>query len=583
MPNSYSDYDLSSNFIEVKTTVLEICLKTLYRRLPLILPCGFLLFSVFSIAAEEVSSAWQRVDESEELQQLAEHENQSMHFKLLNSKVLDKNSLWAPFLDELAAFSEDRYLSLKPLILEQDVASIQASVASGAMSYAELSTFYIYRIREIETDNARYINAVISLNPDAINRARRLDQQREQGREVAADSMFGIPVLLKDNIGFEGLPTTAGSLALAENHAANAFITDRLLSNGAIILGKANLSEWAYFFCTGCPSGYSAMGGQTLNPYGRKLFGTGGSSSGSGAAMAANLATVAVGSETSGSILSPASANSSVGLKPTTGSLSRTGVVPISATLDTTGPITRSVADAVTLFNAMAGYDADDTAMPLNSDDSRLVYRDIGLQGKRLGIIESFEGEPVYQSAIALLTGDGANAVSVGLAAGRNPRFSELLGGEMVRVLAYYLENFAGASVAISNIEELQAFNAENLELRAPYGQGLVDMMVELELELGAAELEALRDELQSSAQMQLQQIFADGGLDVLLSINNRNAGMAALANYPALTIPMGYEEGGRPIGLTLIAPPFQEQELIDVGAVFERLSQARVLPENYR
>ena len=108
-------------------------------------------------------------------------------------------------------------------------------------------------------------------------------------------------------------------------------------------------------------------------------------------------------------------------------------------------------------------------------------------------------------------------------------------------------------------------------------------MMVELELELGAAELEALRDELQSSAQMQLQKIFADGGLDVLLSINNRNAGMAALANYPALTIPMGYEEGGRPIGLTLIAPPFQEQELIDVGAVFERLSQARVLPENYR
>jgi amidase len=299
--------------------------------------------------------------------------------------------------------------------------------------------------------------------------------------------------------------------------------------------------------------------------------------------MAANLATVAVGSETSGSILSPASANSSVGLKPTTGSLSRSGVVPISATLDTTGPITRSVADAVTLFNAMAGYDADDTAMPLNSDDSRLVYRDISLQGKRLGIIESFEGEPFYQSAIALLTGDGANVVSVGLAAGRNPRFSELLGGEMVRDLAYYLENFAGASVAISNIEELQAFNAENLELRAPYGQGLVDMMVELELELGAAELEALRDELQSSAQMQLQKIFADGGLDVLLSINNRNAGMAALANYPALTIPMGYEEGGRPIGLTLIAPPFQEQELIDVGAVFERLSQARVLPENYR
>lgn len=583
MPKSDSDYDLGRNFIEGKPTVLEICLKTLRHRLPFAFPYCFAFFAVFAIAAEGDSPAWQRVDESAELRELAEHENQSMHFKLLNSKVLDKNSLWAPFLDELASFSADRYQALKPLILEQDIASIQASVASGAMSYAELSTFYIYRIREIETDNTRFINAVISLNPDAIDQARRLDRQREQGREVAVDSMFGIPVLLKDNIGFEGLPTTAGSLALAENHAGNAFITDRLMANGAIILGKANLSEWAYFFCTGCPSGYSAMGGQTLNPYGRKLFGTGGSSSGSGAAMAANLATVAVGSETSGSILSPASANSSVGLKPTTGSLSRTGVVPISATLDTTGPITRSVADAVALFNAMAGYDADDTAMPLISDDSSLVYRDISPQGKRLGIIESFEDEPFYQSAIALLTGDGANAVSVSLASERNPRFSELLGGEMVRDLAYYLENFAAVGVAISNIEELQAFNAENPDLRAPYGQGLIDMMVELELELGAAELEALRVELQSSAQKQLQQIFADGALDVLLSINNRNAGLAALANYPALTIPMGYEEGGRPVGLTLIAPPFQEQELVDIGAVFERLSQARVLPENYR
>jgi len=541
----------------------------------------FLFIALLASAAEFSGPVWQRYDETADLQELAQHENASMHFTLLNSKVLDKNSLWAPFVEELSAFSAARYAALKPLILEQDIASIQRSVADGALSYAELTTFYIYRIREIETDDSRFINAVISLNPEAIVRARELDRRRAQGETAAPDSLFGIPVLLKDNIGFAGLPTTAGALALQNNSSANAFITEQLLAADAIILGKANLSEWAYFFCTGCPSGYSALGGQTLNPYGRKQFGTGGSSSGSGAAMAANLATVAVGSETSGSILSPASANSSVGLKPTTGSLSRSGIVPISETLDTAGPITRNVADAVALFNAMAGFDSADAAMPLISEGMQLVYRLSSLDGKRLGILTSFEDDALYQRAISLLSSNGAEAVIVELEAGRNARFTELLGAEMVRDLANYLATFASADLPISGIADLQAYNDEESELRAPYGQELIDMMAELELT--TQELEALRAELQTAAREQLQQLFETGRLDVLVSINNRNAGLAALANYPALTIPMGYEADGRPIGLTLIAPSFQEQELIDVGAQYERLSRARVLPQQYR
>ncbi|MBL4581827.1 MAG: amidase, partial [Gammaproteobacteria bacterium] len=177
--------------------------------------------------------------------------------------------------------------------------------------------------------------------------------------------------------------------------------------------------------------------------------------------------------------------------------------------------------------------------------------------------------------------GKGADAVSVSLNAPRNPRFSELLGGEMVRDLAIYLENFASSNVSIASIVDLQAFNNVGPSLRAPYGQGLIDMMSELDLD--AVELEALRDELQTTAAGQLEQIFTDAGLDVLLSINNRHAGLAALANYPALTIPMAYQEDGRPIGLTLIAPSFQEQELVDVGLVFERLIMERVLPEGFR
>jgi amidase len=535
------------------------------------------LILLLSMPVHRASAQWQRYDETADLAELAGHENPRMHFQLLNSKLLDKNDLWQAFAAELSQFTASDYEALKPLILDQSIGSLQLAVAAGRLSYEAIVTFYIYRIREIESDDERYINAVIALNAAAITRARMLDELRSGGTNVDADSIFGMPVLLKDNIGFDGLPTTAGAVALRENMTGNAFITDRLEEQGAIILGKANLSEWAYFFCNDCPSGYSALGGQTLNPYGRFTFGTGGSSSGSAAATAANYAVVAVGSETSGSILSPASANSLVGLKPTTGNLSRTGIVPISATLDTAGPIARSVADVVVMFNAMAGYDQNDMAMPLISDDFSLEYRVIDMQGKRLGIVEALADNSHYMAAVHLLADSGATTIELEFSPDRDDRFSQLLGGEMVRDLALYLDQFASSAVEITSISELRAFNEGNTDLRAPYGQGLVDMMAELDL--SAAELELIRQELQSAARAQLDQLFDESKLDVLLSVNNRHAGIAALANYPALTIPMGYAEDGRPIGLTLFAPPFREQDLIDIGAMYEQLSKARKPP----
>ncbi|MAM48283.1 MAG: amidase [Gammaproteobacteria bacterium] len=531
--------------------------------------------------AADNNITWERYDESADLAALAAHQNESMHYQLLLSKVLDKNTLWEPFVQELEAFSHEYYESLKPLILDKPISQIQRVVAEGSLSYETLATFYIYRIREIETDNTRYINAVITLNPNVLTRARMLDEQRRQGREIAPDSIFGIPVLLKDNVGASGMATTAGAVALQHNFTSNAFITDRLIKNGAIILGKANLSEWAYFFCEDCPSGYSAMGGQTLNPYGRFDFGTGGSSSGSGAGTAANFATVAVGSETSGSILSPASANSLVGLKPTTGSLSRSGVVPISSTLDTTGPITRNIADAVILFNAMAGFDENDMAMPLLSADLSLIYRTVDLNGKRLGALENFADNEFYQEALEMLSENEASIVDVIMNYERNEGFSDLLGSEMVRDLALYLEAYSAKEVEIDSIASLRKFNEMDLDLRAPYGQELVDMMDELAL--APADVESLRDELQSNAKGALEYLFTEFELDVLLSINNRHANIAALANYPALTIPLGYEASGRPVGLTLIAPSFQEQALIDIGVRVEQLTQARRIPTPYQ
>lgn len=528
--------------------------------------------------AESVT-VWQRYDQSADLATLAAHENDSMHYQRLLSPVLDKNALWAPFVQELSAFGSARYEQLKPLILEADIEALHNAVADGQFSYAELTTFYLYRIRALELDNERYLNAVISLNPRAIELARQVDLRRTR-EAIDPLSMLGIPVLLKDNIGTASLPTTAGALALRDNQTPDAFITRQLKEAGAIILGKANLSEWAYFFCRQCPSGYSAMGGQTLNPYGRFEFGTGGSSSGSGVAVAANLTSVAVGSETSGSILSPASSQSVVGLKPTTGALSRSGVVPISSTLDTAGPITRSVADAVILFNAMTGFDAADTAMPRLTMDYQLLLRQVPLRSKRLGALENFADVALYQQALSQLSAAGATLIEARMPDLELEGFSELLGGDMVRDLQVYLADYGHPALAIDSIAALQEFNSANLEQRAPYGQSLVDMMVSLELT--DTELAALRARLQSAAREALERLFLDHDLDVLLSYNNRNAGIAALANYPALTIPMGYSEEGRPMGLTLIAPSFREQELVDVGLQFERLTQARRLPAGY-
>ncbi len=548
-------------------------------------PVGVLIVLTFALSAiagaqESQNQAWANYDESADLARLAELDNARMHYRLLRSGMQTPGSLWASLNDEINGLAPARYRALEPLVVESSVAGLQAMVRAGDLSYEELTLFYLSRIREIEGDPARYLNAVISLNPASVERARALDLARRAAPDVERDPIYGMPILLKDNINAAGMATTAGAVALQNNFADDAFIVEKMREKGAVILGKANLSEWAYFFCDDCPSGWSAMGGQTLNPYGRLQFNTGGSSAGSGASIAANFAAAAVGSETSGSILSPSSANSLVGLKPTTGALSRTGVVPISGSLDTTGPMARSVADVIILFNAMTGYDQRDTAMPMMSDDLRLEHRDQSMAGLRLGAPGRYLDDELFVGALGLLSADEAAIVEISLPEIDTQGFGTLLGREMVRDLALYLRGHASPMVMIDSVDDLQAFNLQRPDLRMPYGQAEVDRMVELDI--SPAELEALRDSLQSGARAAMEALFDGGDLDLLLSMDNRNAGFAALANYPALTVPMGYSDSGRPVNLTLIAPPFQEQLLVDVGGRFERLAQARRVPAAY-
>src|SRR5690606_7558497 len=225
-------------------------------------------------------------------------------FKVLDSKFINLDDLWKPFEKDLQNFTEAQYNSLKPLILEQDIPTLQRHIQSGKLTYETLTKFYLYRIKLFDRDNELSLNSVISLNPKVIEQARQKDKEFKNKR--LKHPIFGMPILLKDNINTADMPTTAGAVAFQNNQTDDAFIVKQLKDKGALILGKANLSEWAYFFCGECPSGYSAIGGQTLNPYGRRVIDTAGSRSGSGVSVAANFCAAAIGSETAGSILSPA-------------------------------------------------------------------------------------------------------------------------------------------------------------------------------------------------------------------------------------------------------------------------------------
>ncbi len=503
-------------------------------------------------------------------------------FKVLDSKYIVTDSLWAPFEKELAAFSEERYTELLPLILDQDIPSIQKAVRLGNFSYEELVLFYLKRIQKYDRNNDLSLNSVISLNPHILEEARMRDQGLKN--KMMKHPIFGMPVLLKDNINTANMPTTAGAVALKENTTEDAFIVKRLKENGALILGKANLSEWAYFFCGDCPSGYSAVGGQTLNPYGRRILDTGGSSSGSAVAIAANFAAAAVGSETSGSILSPSSQNSVVGLKPTIGVLSRGGIVPISSYLDTPGPITKNVRDNAILFSAMTGRDSQDPASVANKNNTSNYYEalaEVSLKGKRFGAIKSLMEDSLYVAAIEDLKAAGAEIIEFEAEDLDLPNFTSLLNIEMKRDLPVYFKKYGNKELSFKSVEDVLNYNYSDSLNRAPYGQKLFKGIVADSST--SSEFKAILDTLTSNGKQFFETPITAHNLNGILSINNYHAGYAAVAKYPAITVPMGYAKNNAPKGLTFIARPYQEASLYDWALAYEKASAKRNSPSNYK
>ncbi len=527
----------------------------------------------------EVPELYTPQEEQALLDSVADHPSPRMQFRRVQSPFKSKTEIYGTLFSEVEGFSQERYNELVPLVLEKNIPEIQEAVADGLLTYEELTLFYLKRIYRYELDKETGLQSIISLNPEVLDQARALDSQQGSHHPI-----YGMPVLLKDNVGTEGMATTAGAVAFLSNWAGDAFITARLKDKGALILGKTNLSEWANFLCD-CPNGQSAVGGQTLNPYGRFVHDTGGSSSGSGTATAAGYAVAAVGTETSGSILSPSSSNSLVGMKPTIGLLSRGGIVPISATLDTPGPMTRSLIDNAILLDAMLGYDGMDPASVQVNWEGDWYRPEPGysLKGKRLGFYRgALETDSLYRQSSEALAAAGAEIVEIELPPVSMDGFLQLLNADMQEAMPDYISNYGGLpdSVGIRNMNDLHAFNLQDSTARIPYGQVRFDGVVADTT--SQEDLQALRKSLEDLARLYFKPGF-DQGLEAVFSINNGGAHYAAAAKYPALTIPMGYRTDGRPAGLTLFGQQFEEQRLYHLGFEIERILNARKFPEAYR
>lgn len=544
----------------------------------------FLLLFITTVIGCQISKEKQpkvifkKYNETLAVEKQQNHKKSRMQFKLFQSKYLDMNAIFKPFETDLEYFSKANYTALKPLILEKDIPTLQKSIKEGELTYEKLTLFFLYRIRKFERDSAVSLNSIISLNPNVLKEARARDKNKKENAEY---SIYGMPILLKGNINTKDMPTTAGAIALAENkNTADAFIVEKLRKKGALILGKVNLSEWAYFFCSGCPLGYSAVGGQTLNPYGRGVFETGGSSAGSGVAVAANFAVAAVGTETSGSITSPSSLNSVVGLKPTIGVFSRTGIVPISSTLDTPGPMTKNIIDNAIFMNAMRGFDQTDAA----SKELAVDYFKNGfkqkLKGRRLGVIKSLITDSIYAATVGKLRRAGAELIEITPPEVALNGFLTLLNIDMKNDLPKYLAADADKRIAVTSVKDIIAFNLKDSLLRAPYGQQLFEGIVEDTTTLAA--LEIIKTNLTNSGRKYFQALKNDD-LEAILSINNYHSGFAAVANYPTLTVPMGYKNSGEPISLTFIGTPLSERILLEIGYAFEQLTKVRKMPKNYQ
>jgi amidase len=509
---------------------------------------------------------------------------------------------WQLALRSHQSQNPDPVNATRTLDLEEiTVTELQNRMQSGEQSSVSITKAYIERIEQIDRNGPR-LNSIIELNPDAIAIAENLDKERKQGK--IRGPLHGIPILVKDNINTgDGMLTTAGSLALIDNHAKeDAFVMKQLRNAGVVLLGKTNLSEWANFRSSHSCSGWSSRGGQTKSPYILDRNPSG-SSAGSGSATAASLSALSVGTETDGSVVSPASVNGLVGIKPTVGLWSRSGIIPISATQDTAGPMARTVRDAVILLGAGVGVDDKDPVTREATGKSLTDYTPYllkdGLKGKRIGIEKShLQGNPdlvaLLHTAMTAMEQQGATIVEIDV---NTPL--KTLGNAEYTVLLYEFKDglnryLTSSNAKIKSLKELIAFDQENESKLMPYFKQ--EILVESERKGGLDSREYLESlEKTKGFRKTIVDLMTANRLDALSGITNGPACCidlvngdydngpslstpAAITGFPHITVPMGLFHG-LPIGLSFYAGPYSEPTLISIAYTYEQASLKRQKP----
>ena len=488
------------------------------------------------------------------------------------------------------------------LMMAASLAVLAAPAGAQPVGVAEANT--AAALTRIKTLNPK-LNAVIAVDPTALDQARALDRQKK-----ARGPLYGLPILVKDNVDMAGpLPTTAGSLALKDNVTGrDAPFLARLRAAGAIPLGKTNLSEWANIRADASISGWSAVGGQTRNPHALSRN-TCGSSSGSGAAVAAQMVDAAIGSETDGSITCPAAMNGIVGIKPTIGLVSRTHVVPISHSQDTAGPMTRDVMLAARLLTVMAGSDPADAATKeadARKQDYVAALNPKALSGARIGVLRWATGwhagvDARFEAALAVMKAQGA--VLVDITAG--PKRSDIGAGELIVLLTELKADMAAylattpANVKTRTLADLIAFNKANAAAEMGlFGQDTFEKAEQTKGLTDPVYLKARETSLRLAGSEGIDKMLADAKVEVLVApttapawfIDSVNAdqspgggagGLAAVAGYPHLTVPMGGVRG-LPVGLSIIGPAWSEARLLALGYAFEQAAPAMKLTPTF-
>ena len=485
---------------------------------------------------------------------------------------------------------------------EVTIDQLQQKMQSKEYTSRSITELYLKRIEEIDKNGPK-LNSVIELNPDALSIADAMDRERAAGK--IRGPLHGIPVLIKDNISTgDKMHTTAGALAIADNiFKDDAFIVSKLRAAGAVLLGKTNLSEWANFRSTHSTSAWSSRGGQTKCPY-ILDHNPSGSSAGSGSAASANLCAIAIGTETDGSIVSPSSVNGLVGIKPTVGLWSRTGIIPISITQDTAGPMARTVKDAAILLGALAGIDTDDRYTAASKGKTFTDYTKFldenGLKSKRIGVEKdglkvSYSMDPIFQEAIKTLKDKGATIVEVEL----YKQMKEAFGAQFTVLLYEFKDGLnkylQQANSKVKSLAQVIEFNKQNEAKAMPFFKQEILEQAEAKGSLIEKEYVDALKKTYDLTRTVIDTIMKDNKLDAISAPTNGFAGCidlvngdydngfsfsspAAMAGYPHITVPMGYGHG-LPIGLSFISTAYKEADIITLAYAYEQASKKRVAP----